>query len=259
MVETAAALGTWAAVVAIFYIEVLRPRIRRPRLELRRPASRAALTAMTSWIDGPHEAWHRLEVVNTGQTSARDVEAVITAGRLDHTEALDAAEHEGFSSLLTGRSLKWANVDTSRVALPPQSSRLIDVIHQYSIHNRPSQYPSGLAISIYPASRIARDRVPAGRFALEVALSAENVPSRSFLVECDVDPSWDGEGSPRVVLDVSQPRRESFVVRCLATRSYNTTFTAAARLRLRALGITTRRSAAKYKSRGSDPSSGPKM
>jgi hypothetical protein len=207
-----AAIGTWAAVLAVVYLESLRPLMNRARLEIRVPTVSAHQITTYTRPNGLTESWQRLEVANHGRSAASNVEVSIIEATYDAQDLLvEAAVRppQEFSAHLAGRTFKWSNVNSSIANIARGTPRLLDIVRLYSTKGRPEGYPSGAALAIIPESKVAyREHITSKHTELMVYVTADRLGPRVFRITIDIDDKWLGDQVPPQVCLSAKRMRE---------------------------------------------------
>lgn len=200
MINLIAAIGTWAAVLVVVYLESLKPLINAPRLMIRVAAVSTHQITTYATPSGLVESWQRLEVVNIGRSFALNVEVSIIDCTYNPQSLLVEAPTRSpaeFSSYLAGRSFKWSNVNSSTANIAPGTARLLDIVRLYSPKGRPKGYPSGVTLAIFPESKVTyREHVPSAHAELALQIVADRVSPRTYHVTIDTDGQWDENQEP---------------------------------------------------------------
>jgi hypothetical protein len=110
-----------------------------------------------------------------GKRSAHRVQVI-----LNGCNRLDAKEQPQHANLLLGRPLKWSDVDSNELDVPPGICRRFDLVHVRHRSSDPVDEPLQVTLDIYPTPREDRHRLPAGEYELELALVAQDLPSQFF-------------------------------------------------------------------------------
>ncbi len=192
----AGVVATSAAVLLALYRDTVREWRTRPKLALE--FAGAPLDAITVFADHVHAPdrkvashWLRLAVTNaSGRRSADDVRVLVTSvhrvgGGDDVWLPLDTV------------ALRWSNLPTvtDALELPPGTSRRVDVASLEWPGGRtriPAEGSSGCwaKLQVIPTPSSERNHLPAGRYRLDLTLTARDVDAVACTVELEVDGTW---------------------------------------------------------------------
>jgi hypothetical protein len=124
--EWIGAVGTALAVILALWLQWLRVWLRRPALVLDFDVERDR--ADIRHADGYASHWVRPRVRNRPRrNSADDVELMLARVRLVDPAAESRSERP--EELLEGLPLKWSEVESTKVSIPPGTARRIDFVH----------------------------------------------------------------------------------------------------------------------------------
>jgi hypothetical protein len=124
--EWIGAVGTALAVILALWLQWLRVWLRRPALVLEFDGKRDR--ADIRHADGYASHWVRPRVRNRpGRDSADDVEVMLARVRLLDEAAGSRSERP--EELLEGLALKWSELTSTKVSMPPGTARRIDFVH----------------------------------------------------------------------------------------------------------------------------------
>jgi hypothetical protein len=124
--EWIGAVGTALAVILALWLQWLRVWLRRPALVLEFDGKRDR--ADIRHADGYASHWVRPRVRNRpGRDSADDVEVMLARVRL--LDEAPGSRSERPEELLEGLALKWSELTSTKVSMPPGTARRIDFVH----------------------------------------------------------------------------------------------------------------------------------
>jgi hypothetical protein len=184
--EWLTAVGTVGATVAAIYVGVFRVWLRSPKLSLEpsdydAPSDRRIVGRPDGLL-----AFVRARVVASAhRQAAEDVEVMI----LDSKEIRARPGAKPESSLrLEGTLLKWGNVQSTRLTIPPGIHRYVDLLRIR--HNAAKEGDAPAEVVVLNPLGDHRERIRSAEFELVLALTARNMDARLYRVVVSYDGEW---------------------------------------------------------------------
>jgi hypothetical protein len=166
-----AAVGTCGAVLVALFLQLLMPYRRRPKLVILNEAVPEATTDTDG--DGIEGQWWDISVENKGRRDAAVGAQVMLTGVL----LPEVTEHR-----VPLRSLKWTHLENAQTEIPAGITRSVEL-------GRIKPKGTGrLRLGIFPPlEHSSRTELGPGRYSFEIALVAENVRARHYVVDFVLD------------------------------------------------------------------------
>ncbi len=196
------AVGTVGAVLVALFWEPIRARWKRPKLDLSFDAS--SPDAITVNVDYPAAGpskyapshWLRLNVSNRPRRrSAHEVRVLVTSV---HRLGPDGTAVERLP--LDTVALIWSNLKKASdvTEIPPGVDRRVDVANLiWATNQLPRDGATGCEaeLQVIPEPSARRNRLAAGRYRLDLALSARDVDARRFSLLLKADGVWQSDAA----------------------------------------------------------------
>jgi hypothetical protein len=189
--EWIGAVGTALAVILALWLQWLRVWLRRPALVLDFEGDRDR--ADIRHTDGYVSHWVRPRVRNRPRhNSADDVEVVLARVRLLDQVAESRSERP--EELLEGRALKWSELNTTKVSLPPGTARRVDLLHVDN--TRAETSPDGaeerlerapIRFDVYPLPAAKYHRAFGDAYEVTLALTARDTDAVYYMTQVSYD------------------------------------------------------------------------
>lgn len=190
-----------AGVIVALSGDLMRRHWQRPKLRLLPFRADKGDGEYLDILDGKHDAWLRLGVLNHGREAARDVEVHIEDVALDEP-APDEQRLRSFQkqhlAVLMGRRLSWANRDENMVDIPPGTIRRVDIAYLFSgepCYAIGNDLAVPIRLALRGGSRIHRHIVAGLNYSLLLSLSASNCQTTMFIIRLEFGGRWLGPGS----------------------------------------------------------------
>jgi hypothetical protein len=184
--EWLTAVGTVGATAAAVYVGVLRVWRRAPKLSLEPSEDDAPSDRRIVGRPDGRLAFVRARVVASGHRhAAESVEVMILDSR--EIRARPGARPES-SLRLEGTLLKWGNVLSTQLTIPPGIHRYIDLVRIR--HSAVKEGGAPAEVVVLNPLGDHRERIMSAEFELVLALTAHNMDARLYRVTVSYDGEW---------------------------------------------------------------------
>jgi hypothetical protein len=189
--------GNWTvgAVVFALWFQWWRAKQRRPKLALEfdDDADRANVEQV---VDSPQQPelyrshWIRPRVMNKrGKDSAEDVEVLLVGVRGPETSSGPSSER-----VLEGLPLKWSELESTKVTLPPGAARRFDLLHvdNMTVEASGEAVEGGAPIrfDVHPIPQAEYHRAFGRKYTVIIALTARDTDAMFYSTVIAYDLEW---------------------------------------------------------------------
>lgn len=194
------AIGTLGAVVVALWLQWWLVRQRRPSLKLEFESARDRVDVVQR-VSSPHEPleyrshWVRPRVTNRRRCdSAENVEVLLVS--VEASDGIPGSPSPPTSAerLLEGLPLKWSEVDSTKVSIPPGAARHFDLLHVDNLRvEADGEHVKGgapIRFDVYPVPLAKYHRAFRTRYEVTLALTARDTDAAFYNTIVTYDLQW---------------------------------------------------------------------